>query len=641
MKTCKGRNDRDNLLGTFVGLALSIGVAGCDLYYGKDVPSDNPPGTDPSCTEEPNIGDGIGDGGSFPLELGPTVQADEAPPAISGGTLAITPDGNTVVAADPDRDQVYLVSLQTQSLVATIALNKNDEPGRVVIDSAQRAYVALRKHKQIAVIDINQGVLIDRYEACPAPRGLAIDELTNSLYAACHNGELVTLDLATGQITAERRLESGLRDVVVDSDHIYVTKFRTAEAFVLDRAGQVLETLKPPVLSTFTTDFETGAQEEVQFEPSVAWRTIRGANGGIVMVHQRGRKGKVSVGRGGYGGQPCGGGVVHAAITPMRRGQTPIATAAMDFSVLPVDLALLNGGQEGVLVSAGNNSNGFVFLPPVMRVPVGVEHRPFECFFGTEYEAWQGQPIAAASTTVNNTVAVQFREPAALSIFANDVMSSPVFVPLSATSRNDTGHLMFHMNTGAGIACASCHPEGGDDARTWEFNCIGPRRTQSLHIGLLGTEPFHWDGDMDTLDTLMTEVFVGRMSGGQPNSEQITAMAAWLNTLQAPLRPEPADTTAVERGRQIFENPTVGCVSCHSGAKFTNNLSYNVGTGGVFQVPSLVGIANRAPFIHTGCAPTLRDRFTNPACGGGDSHGAISGLSSQQIDDLITYLETL
>jgi cytochrome c peroxidase len=64
-----------------------------------------------------------------------------------------------------------------------------------------------------------------------------------------------------------------------------------------------------------------------------------------------------------------------------------------------------------------------------------------------------------------------------------------------------------------------------------------------------------------------------------------------------------------------------------------------VGTGGVFQVPSLVGIAYRAPFLHTGCAQTLRDRFA-PACGG-DQHGQTAQLSDAEIDDLVAYLESL
>jgi cytochrome c peroxidase len=64
-----------------------------------------------------------------------------------------------------------------------------------------------------------------------------------------------------------------------------------------------------------------------------------------------------------------------------------------------------------------------------------------------------------------------------------------------------------------------------------------------------------------------------------------------------------------------------------------------VGSGGSFVVPTLVGLAARPPFMHNGCAPTLRDRFG--PCGGGDAHGVTSGLSSSQIDDLVAYLETL
>jgi hypothetical protein len=56
-------------------------------------------------------------------------------------------------------------------------------------------------------------------------------------------------------------------------------------------------------------------------------------------------------------------------------------------------------------------------------------------------------------------------------------------------------------------------------------------------------------------------------------------------------------------------------------------------------VPSLLGISTRGPFMHDGCAATLRDRF-DPACGG-SQHGITSGLSSSQIDDLIAYLGSL
>jgi cytochrome c peroxidase len=80
-------------------------------------------------------------------------------------------------------------------------------------------------------------------------------------------------------------------------------------------------------------------------------------------------------------------------------------------------------------------------------------------------------------------------------------------------------------------------------------------------------------------------------------------------------------------------------VSFHDGPQLTTNETVDVGTGGEFQIPGLHGVGLRAPYLHNGCAATLHDRFG--ACGGGDEHGQTSQLSAQDIDDLVTYLETL
>jgi hypothetical protein len=57
-------------------------------------------------------------------------------------------------------------------------------------------------------------------------------------------------------------------------------------------------------------------------------------------------------------------------------------------------------------------------------------------------------------------------------------------------------------------------------------------------------------------------------------------------------------------------------------------------------VPSLVGIGYRAPFMHTGCAKTLAERF-DPACGGGESHGRVRSLVGEDLTDMVAYLESL
>src|SRR4029079_8317246 len=144
-------------------------------------------------------------------------------------------------------------------------------------------------------------------------------------------------------------------------------------------------------------------------------------------------------------------------------------------------------------------------------------------------------------------------------------------------SRADTGHQVFHANAGGGIACASCHAEGDDDGRVRNFACSGARRTQSLHTGLRGTEPFHWSGDEANIDVLMKDVFVGRMSGPALDATQTNLLLNWIAAQPRPLRRAPDDPAAVARGRALFnDTESVGCVSCHAGERFSNNQSFDV-----------------------------------------------------------------
>jgi mono/diheme cytochrome c family protein len=213
-------------------------------------------------------------------------------------------------------------------------------------------------------------------------------------------------------------------------------------------------------------------------------------------------------------------------------------------------------------------------------------------------------------------------------------------IDLGGASVFDTGHEIFHRDSGGGLACASCHPEGGDDGQVWTFEGIGPRRTQSLAMPLRETAPFHWDGSLPTLGALMDDVFVERMGGVFQSEERLDALSHWLFARNAP-RITPVDEAAVARGERLFRSKETACSSCHAGTTFTDNRSYDVGTtttGELLQVPPLAGLLLRPPYMHDGCAKTLHERFT---CGGGDKHGKTSHLSKEQIDDLVAYLGSL
>jgi mono/diheme cytochrome c family protein len=225
------------------------------------------------------------------------------------------------------------------------------------------------------------------------------------------------------------------------------------------------------------------------------------------------------------------------------------------------------------------------------------------------------------------------REPAQLVIGTSTVS-------LSSESVEDTGHTIFHVAASvmSPIACASCHPEGGDDGRTWVFKGLGRRRTQTLRGGITQTAPFHWSGDEKDLGALMNDVFAKRMQGGMLSAPHVAALAGWLDTVPALPKIAPRDAAAAARGKVLYDGEAE-CASCHVGHLLTNRQTVDVGTGAPFQVPVLAGIRFRAPYMHDGCAKTLLDRFG--ACGGGDAHGKTSQLSKAQVADLVAYLETL
>jgi cytochrome c peroxidase len=208
---------------------------------------------------------------------------------------------------------------------------------------------------------------------------------------------------------------------------------------------------------------------------------------------------------------------------------------------------------------------------------------------------------------------------------------------LSEVPATSTGHAIFHRQTASRLACASCHPEGGDDGRTWALP-EGARRTPTLRGGLKGTEPFHWAGNLRDIDALMGEVMVGRMGDTGHSSERNQAVLDWLDTVPALPPPANFDPAAAERGRAVFESAAVGCASCHAGRQGTNNGFANVGTGQTLQVPRLTELGSRAPYFHDGRILRMEDRFAPEA--GGDLHGNVSSLDAQQRSDLVAYLRS-
>jgi hypothetical protein len=582
-------------------------------------------------------------------DFGSLVTCATPPPPISGGTLLLRRDGSEAIASDPDRNVVYVVDLRSRTRKFTIRLQPGDEPGRLAEDGAGRIHVALRGSGTLATLDSASGTVIARRAVCPAPRGVAWQASNDTLWVACATGELASLP-STGGAVSLKLVDRDLRDVILDGDAMAVTQFRSSQ----------LLRLAPDLTISATNPLPSNVVGA--FASQVAWRAVGGPGGTVVSVHQAETTQSVStVTQGAYG---CGGGGpppppvplsgtlsldggavasdASSTVGPSRppfRSSSPIAsvltvldrtgspTVETGFSaVLPVDVAISSDGTALSVVAAGSGT-GCRGIDNVFT------------FSGNDGSLQDSRRIDGQAVAVtydaSGGLLVQSREPAALWFVSPDGSASSI--SLSPLSVRDTGHDIFHTHAGALIACASCHPEGGDDGHIWVFNGL-KRRTPSLRGTIAGTAPYHWPGDEADFSAIVKDVYQGRMSGGVLAADQSAALSAWVNAIPAPPAPTWVDSSAAAAGRAIFERADVGCANCHSGPKMTNNATVDVGTGGAFQVPPLIGVGWRTPLMHDGCAAAIADRFG--ACATAQ-HGNIASLSASDIANLTAYLETL
>jgi len=555
-------------------------------------------------------------------DFGSTRIQDVSPPPISGATLLVSHDGKTAIAADPDRDFVSFVDLSAGTVRARTDLSPRDEPSRLVEDAGGLVHVVLRGTGELATLSLATGNLVGRRPVCAQPRGVAYDGTTDQIVVACATGELVTFPAASGPAAQTVTVEPDLRDVVIDGDSIFVSKYRTAEVLRLTRSGEIGQRTSLPTPSSGGS-------------AALAWR-MRGAwDHQLIVAYQVDSVSFVPTTVGGYGGSgPAS--IVQTAVVSLSTLDMTTKLAAMpaEAIVLPVDLALPPIGATGitaVVVAAGNWKS--TVTTPYARFAFGgadvsSQHAPVD-----------GQLIAT-EIAPDGSILLQSREPARLYVVrsggqgrGDELLST---ITLSDISREDTGHTIFHTNSGGSLACASCHGEGGDDAQTWNFNGSKPRRTPSLLGTVKGTAPYHWDADFPDLQALLHEVYTRRMSGRLLAHDQVSALRGWLEPLPAPKR-RPVDSAAKSRGESLFHGKAA-CDGCHSGPSYTNNATTNVGTGVSLQVPPLVGVGARPPFLHDGCAKTLTERFTRCAS---SAHGQTSALSGDEINDLVTFLDSL
>lgn len=221
-----------------------------------------------------------------------------------------------------------------------------------------------------------------------------------------------------------------------------------------------------------------------------------------------------------------------------------------------------------------------------------------------------------------------------------------------------------------GISCQTCHPNGGANAA---FSLPGvsdrPGNVDVTHRlfntaaddglsnqinipslrGIARTAPYGHDGRSASLRDFVRAVIVTEFSGAEPPGWLMDALEAYLRQLAFLPAPElgadgrvvPSAGAAALRGEAIFRRgfpgrPEMSCAVCHRpGTAFVDGLSHDIGSGGTFDTPTLLNLADSAPYFHDGRYTSLAEVLVH--------FDRVYGLqlTTDEERDLVVYLETV
>ena len=213
------------------------------------------------------------------------------------------------------------------------------------------------------------------------------------------------------------------------------------------------------------------------------------------------------------------------------------------------------------------------------------------------------------------------------------------------------GRKLFHQMGDArisadGRACASCHPDGREDALTWTTP-DGGRQTPMLAGRLADTAPYGWLGSSNLLTDHLKKTFE-RLGGEGLAEPEVAALVDYISTLVPPveraLPKAAAQQRLIDRGRVLFESAETSCGNCHdAGRAFSDGEHHQVstppslGAAPGFDTPSLRYVAGTAPYFHDGRYKTLDEVLIAPDHAMGQS----TQLGRTDRAALVAYLGTL
>jgi DNA-binding beta-propeller fold protein YncE/mono/diheme cytochrome c family protein len=596
------------------------------------------------------------------LMTDPAVGGVKAPAAtkrtvsLNGSTIATFAGDLLVVDADSGK---LLRTDGEDAVVASIDIGR--DAAQIVVDQKHRvAYVSDRRADRIVVVGLDDGLTErDAWRTEREPFGLALSPDGSTLLAT---------SVADGTVTAYST-ESGLqrwsakvgpepRGVAVspDGSQALVT-FLTMGSVARLKLGadhptveyQTLDPAAPTIRSNFNQPFGGAGPLDGDQGRSFArnaFAAIFVGNSVAVVPHQLstphlpdGGNERPSSGYGGGSGFQAP--ITHRLAffeTEGARGSTMDAAFATTSVHQPRAVAYDPGTDT--LYVAGYGSDDMMAFANVSQVSVRMAWKatiaPGCGPTGLTVDGDTGNVFAYCSLT---------RTTAKISKGSQGVgVVSPELAKSHLSAAAQRGREIFRrgkspkLSQGGAMSCSNCHAEARADGLTW-FLQGNTLQTPLLAGRLKGAHPFKWDGKDPTLTASLTNT-VKRLGGSGLSKDEVADLSAFLESIEPPRAPTVEDSTAVARGKDLFESDETGCAECHYGKLLTDKKSHSMASDlPEVDTPSLIGLAHSAPYYHDGSAQTLTALLE----GKGKIHGMgrTTRLDDAEIDDLVAYLETL
>ena len=570
-----------------------------------------------------------------PVETAPSDSPAFEGAGISTSAIAISPDEAWLAVVNPDSGSVSLLSLPGLELKREIEVGLNPRTLTFSADSKQ-LYVSNFGGNSVTVVDVERGAKAMEITVGPMPYAAIAQK--GILYVAEHAlGKVSAYDAKTGTLRSQLDVEDFPAGLALDSNagKLYVTHLFTGKVSLIDLFDFSLEALISTGNTTNLTQFML-----LDLDTKRAYLPQTRSNTTNMAL------------------------VFDATVFPMvnvmdLNTQKILREERVSLDVgfrsvnMPFAVALDEPQQVLMVANAGSNDVSVIDLQndkQLARLEVGANPR------GIVFDAQSNR--AYVNNVLDGTVSVIDMQELVV-VETIPITTIPLDPQILLGKKIFNAARVPDLTTDRWISCATCHLDGGMDARTWLGFPDGPRNTPAL-FGVGKTLPIHWSGDLDELQDVEgtfraiqggSGLVEGEMydSLGPPHaglSEELDAVAVFMASLKVPRSPYAISPDEFERGEKVFTK--MGCAECHAPSLYTDMQLHDVGTGNPalernshgrgtqFDTPSLLGIWATAPYFHDGSAQTLAD-----VLGTGNEHNVMGDLSQEELHDLVSFLLAL